>query len=97
MSAQPIWIADLRRALAVRSPLIAASGTNIFRLVHDVGDGFSGLFIDNYAGHIRMEAQDPRWEQDWAAFACTFSPVFSCNSSGPQMALLNNAKRFAAK
>ena len=67
MSVEPAWKKPLRRAIAIRAPLFRASRHNVFRLVHDLGDGLEGLFIDHYAGHLRLEAHHAKWETEWDA------------------------------
>ncbi|MBL93328.1 MAG: hypothetical protein CMH56_16130 [Myxococcales bacterium] len=67
MSVEPAWKKSLRKAIAIRTPLFRASRHNVFRLVHDLGDDLEGLFIDHYAGHLRLEAHDAKWETEWDA------------------------------
>ena len=65
MPAEPAWKNPLRKAVALRAQLLRSSKHNVFRLVHDLGDELEGLFIDHYAGHLRLEAHNSQWEKEW--------------------------------
>ena len=65
MSVSPSWMPHFQKALDKRQRFRVSGHTDIYRLIHDVGDGCPGLFIDVYHGHARLEAHDAQWVAQW--------------------------------
>lgn len=64
-SAEPIgvafWEARLAQALAYRRRVVTDS--NAYRLIYAEADGFPGLIVDNYAGHLVMQVHHPGFDR----------------------------------
>ncbi len=69
VTAQPVLIeSPMPKAFGSSDPLVAAreyrdlifenEPTDAYRLVHGVGDGLSGIVVDNFAGHLLVQWQD---------------------------------------
>ncbi|MBM4293965.1 MAG: class I SAM-dependent rRNA methyltransferase [Deltaproteobacteria bacterium] len=54
------WEARLQRALAYRQRVV--HDTNVYRLIYGEADGFPGLVVDHYAGHLAVQALHPGME-----------------------------------
>ncbi len=55
------WDGRLRRALAYRRQAVA--DTNAYRLIYGEADGFPGLVVDSYAGHLALQTLHPGMER----------------------------------
>lgn len=55
------WEARLKLSLAYRQRVVA--GTDAFRLIYSEADGFPGLIVDNYAGHLALQVLHPGMER----------------------------------
>ena len=55
------WEARLKRALDYRRRV--ATDTDAFRLIYGEADGFPGLVVDSYAGHLAIQTLHPAMEQ----------------------------------
>jgi 23S rRNA (cytosine1962-C5)-methyltransferase len=55
------WEARLQRALAYRRQVVHEA--NAYRLIYGEADGFPGLVVDHYAGHLAMQALHPGMER----------------------------------
>ena len=55
------WEARLKRALDYRRRVVA--GTDACRLIYGEADGFPGLVVDSYAGHLAIQTLHPGMEQ----------------------------------
>jgi 23S rRNA (cytosine1962-C5)-methyltransferase len=51
------WEGRLRQAMAYRRRVVGAS--NAFRLIYAEADGFPGLIVDSYDGHLVMQVHHP--------------------------------------
>ncbi len=58
---QSFWEARLTQALAYRRQVVTA--TTAYRLVYAEADGFPGLIVDTYAGHLVLQVHHPAWDQ----------------------------------
>jgi 23S rRNA (cytosine1962-C5)-methyltransferase len=55
------WQDRLKRALAYRRRVVAE--TNAYRLIYGEADGFPGLIVDTYAGHLAIQTLHPGLER----------------------------------
>jgi 23S rRNA (cytosine1962-C5)-methyltransferase len=55
------WQARLRQALTYRGRVVQES--DAYRLIYGEADGFPGLVVDSYAGHLVMQALHPAMER----------------------------------
>lgn len=55
------WEDRLRRALAYRQRIV--HGTDAYRLIYGEADGFPGLVVDTYAGHLAIQTLHPGMER----------------------------------
>jgi 23S rRNA (cytosine1962-C5)-methyltransferase len=55
------WQARLERALAYRRRVVAE--TDAWRLIYGESDGFPGLVVDSYAGHLALQTLHPGMER----------------------------------
>lgn len=59
--ATPFWEERLQRALAYRARVVAEA--EAYRLIYGEADGFPGLVVDAYAGHLAVQALHPGMER----------------------------------
>jgi 23S rRNA (cytosine1962-C5)-methyltransferase len=55
------WAGRLQRALAYRRRVVA--DTEAYRLIYGEADGFPGLVVDSYAGHLALQTLHPGLER----------------------------------
>ena len=55
------WEQRLKRAAAYRRRVV--QDTDAYRLIYGEADGFAGLVVDHYAGHLAVQVQHPAMER----------------------------------
>ena len=76
MSVPSSWLPHFQKALDRRRKIRSLADTNIYRLIHDVGDECPGIFVDVYHGHVRLEAHDAQWSEQWPQWTAALKTYY---------------------